>query len=145
MTARDVADVVYFDNVYDAPALDTEEKQKANLHPDQMVVHRKKTPKILLYKSDVAEFSLARVSPGDQPKRHHHTEIWDFFLGIGGQGAIKVWDESGECTAYPLPPESFLAVPPNTSHQVTNTSDTETFAFVLMHVPYDGFNYVRED
>lgn len=145
MASESAPSVIYVDNVYNGPRLDTAEKQRENLHPDQLVEHRKKTPKILLYKSGFAEFSLARVAPGDQPRRHHHTEIWDFFLGVDGDGAVNVWDADGEHTAYPIRRDSFLAIPPNTSHQVQNLSDTEAFAFLLVHVPYEGFNYVRED
>jgi mannose-6-phosphate isomerase-like protein (cupin superfamily) len=145
MAAEPAPAVVYLDSVYNAPMLDTAEKQREHLHPDQLAVHRKKTPKMLLYKSSFAEFSLARVAPGDQPRKHHHDEIWDFFLGISGDGAVKVWDAAGECTTYPIRQESFLAVPPQTSHQVCNLSDSERFVFVLAHVPYDRFNFVRED
>jgi mannose-6-phosphate isomerase-like protein (cupin superfamily) len=98
--------------------------------------------KAVLHQAPAAETSLFKVNPGEVLAAHSHPETWDLFFGISGQGEIAYEGEAGS-GVVPIGPRSFCAMPPGCRHEVRNRSRSEHFSFLLIHAPWDGYQFVR--
>ena len=98
--------------------------------------------KAVLHRVPSAETSLFSVNPGEVLAAHLHPETWDLFFGIAGEGRITYQDERRRGVA-PLKPRSFCAIPPGYQHEVCNLSPSEPLSFLLIHAPWDGYQFVR--
>lgn len=83
------------------------------------------------------KFTLIRVEPGGEVPAHHHSEVWDYFVPLEGQGLIEL--DGKDCE---MNPHSFLAVPPKDTHRVRNRSETEEFVFLLAQSPRGKYDFV---
>lgn len=98
--------------------------------------------KAVLHQVPSAETSLFSVNPGEVLAAHVHPETWDLFFGIAGEGRIAYQGERRRGVAH-LKPRSFCAMPPGYQHEVCNLSASEPLSFLLIHAPWDGYQFVR--
>lgn len=98
--------------------------------------------KAVLHQIPDAETSCFSVLPGQTLVAHVHPRTWDLFFGIAGTGEI-VYRHAGEQKAIALGPRGFCAMPPGHHHEVRNLSATEAFSFLLIHAPWEGYQFVR--
>jgi len=100
--------------------------------------------KAVLHQVPPAETSLFSVNPGEVLAAHMHPETWDLFFGIAGEGRIAYQGERRRGVAL-LKPRSFCAMPPGYQHEVRNLSRSEPLSFLLIHAPWDGYQFVRTE
>ncbi len=99
--------------------------------------------KAVLHQVPGSETSLFSVNPGEKLTSHVHTRTWDLFFVVSGHGEIRYYDEDGSTGKVPMPERAFCAVPPKCAHEVCNLSATEPFNFILIHAPWEGYDFVR--
>lgn len=97
--------------------------------------------KAVIHQVPDAETSLFKVKPGGAVKAHSHTDVWDLFIGVAGTGTIS-YVVKDEQKVTPMNEWSFCAMPPNVVHEVRNTSDTDDLMFLLIHAPWDGYDFI---
>jgi mannose-6-phosphate isomerase-like protein (cupin superfamily) len=98
--------------------------------------------KAVLHQVPESETSLFSVHPGEKLAPHVHTRTWDLFFVVSGHGEIRYSGKDGAGTV-PMPAHAFCAMPPGCQHEVCNLSTTEPFRFLLIHAPWEGYDFVR--
>ena len=99
--------------------------------------------KAVLHQVPELETSLFSVEPRrEAPPPHLHTRTWDLFLVVSGSGKIRYRGKEGTGT-IPMPMRAFCAMPPGYEHEVCNLSATEPFSFLLIHAPWQGYDFVQ--
>jgi mannose-6-phosphate isomerase-like protein (cupin superfamily) len=98
--------------------------------------------KAVLHQVPESETSLFSVNPGEKLAPHLHTRTWDLFLVVSGSGEIRYRGKDGTGT-IPMPMRAFCAMPPGYEHEVWNLSATEPFSFLLIHAPWQGYDFVQ--
>jgi mannose-6-phosphate isomerase-like protein (cupin superfamily) len=98
--------------------------------------------KAVLHQVPESETSLFSVTPGEKLAPHLHTRTWDLFLVVSGSGEIRYRGKDGTGT-IPMPMRAFCAMPPGYEHEVCNLSATEPFSFLLIHAPWQGYDFVQ--
>lgn len=98
--------------------------------------------KAVLHQIPESETSLFSVEPGETLAAHAHSRSWDLFVGISGVGEIVCSGPQG-IQQVAMGVRSFCAIPPGVSHEVRNLSDTERFSYVLVHAPWEGYDFVK--
>jgi mannose-6-phosphate isomerase-like protein (cupin superfamily) len=98
--------------------------------------------KAVLHQVPESETSLFSVNPGEKLAPHWHTRTWDLFFVVSGSGEIRYRGEDGDGTIQ-MPVRAFCAMPPGYEHEVCNLSATESFNFILIHTPWQGYDFVR--
>lgn len=98
--------------------------------------------KAVLHQVPESETSLFSVNPGEKLAPHLHTRTWDLFLVVSGSGEIRYRGKDGTST-IPMPMRAFCAMPPGYEHEVWNLSATEPFSFLLIHAPWQGYDFVQ--
>jgi mannose-6-phosphate isomerase-like protein (cupin superfamily) len=98
--------------------------------------------KAVLHQVLESETSLFSVSPGEKLAAHLHARTWDLFFVVSGLGEIRYRGKDGSDTV-PMPARAFCAIPPGYEHEVCNLSATEPFNFLLIHAPWQGYDFVR--
>ena len=98
--------------------------------------------KAVLHQVPESETSLFSVNPGEKLAPHLHTRTWDLFLAVSGSGEIRYRGKDGTGT-IPMPMRAFCAMPPGYEHEVWNLSATEPFSFLLIHAPWQGYDFVQ--
>ncbi len=99
--------------------------------------------KAVLHQVPESETSLFSVHPGEKLTPHIHTQTWDLFFVVSGQGEIRYRNKDGAAGKVPMPVRAFCAIPPGCEHEVCNLSASEPFSFVLIHAPWEGYDFVR--
>jgi mannose-6-phosphate isomerase-like protein (cupin superfamily) len=98
--------------------------------------------KAVLHQVPESETSLFSVNPGEKLAPHLHTRTWDLFFVVSGSGEIRYRGKDGAATV-PMPARAFCAMPPGYEHEVCNLSATEPFSFLLIHAPWQGYDFVE--
>lgn len=98
--------------------------------------------KAVLHQVADAETSVFSVNPGETLAAHVHPRTWDLFFGISGNAQIAYEGRDKRGTVH-LAPRSLCAMPPGYAHEVRNTSSDEPVSFLLIHAPWDGYEFVR--
>ena len=100
--------------------------------------------KAVLHQVPESETSLFSVNPGEKLAPHLHTRAWDLFFVFSGSGEIRYKDkDDGAKNTVSMPTRAFCAMPPGYAHEVCNLSTTEPFSFLLIHAPWQGYDFVR--
>lgn len=86
--------------------------------------------------SDDVVFRLTSMEPGGQDYWHEHDDSEQLIFVREGEAEIRISQPNDEETqeTHDLEPESFVYLPRNTYHQVTNTGD-ETLELIVMWAP----------
>lgn len=98
--------------------------------------------KAVLHQVADAETSVFSVNPGETLAAHVHPRTWDLFFGISGNAQIAYEGESGRGTVH-LGPRSLCAMPPGYAHEVRNMSSDEPVSFLLIHAPWNGYEFIK--
>ena len=98
--------------------------------------------KAVLHQVPESETSLFSVNPGETLAPHLHTRTWDLFFVVSGSGEIR-YRGQGDVGTVRMPVRAFCAMPPGYEHEVCNLSATEPFSFILIHTPWQGYDFVR--
>jgi mannose-6-phosphate isomerase-like protein (cupin superfamily) len=77
----------------------------------------------------------ARLPPKRSTTPHHHPKTEEIYYILEGEGLMRVGTET-----QPVGPGDAIAIPPEASHQITNTGD-ETLKFLCCCAP----GYEHED
>lgn len=90
--------------------------------------------------SDDIVFRLTSMEPGGQDYWHAHDSSEQLIFVRAGRGRIRISDPADEDDqeTYDLQPESFVYLPRNAYHQVTNTGDETLELIVIWAPPYDS-------
>jgi len=99
--------------------------------------------KAVIHQVNDAETSLFSVNPGEKLAPHYHSKTWDLFFVVSGTGEIHFKGPDGTAGTVPMPERAFCAMPPGYEHEVCNLSKTEPFSFLLIHAPWEGYDFVR--
>lgn len=97
--------------------------------------------KAILHRVPAAETSLFSVYPGEALMAHSHPRTWDLFFGVSGSGEIVYEGETGS-GRIAFGPRSFCAMPPACRHEVRNLSRSERLSFLLVHAPWEGYEFL---
>lgn len=86
--------------------------------------------------SDDVVFRLTSMEPGGQDYWHAHDVSEQLIFVRSGEGSIRISqpDDEDDQQTYRLEPESFVYLPRNAYHQVTNDG-SETLELIVMWVP----------
>lgn len=96
----------------------------------------------LVHRTPHAQVVVQMVPPGGQLEPHHHTGLWDYFVGLSGEATVSLAGDDD--STYDVDPGGFLAVPPGTTHRICNHSAEVPFVFLLVQTPYSAFDFVRD-
>jgi mannose-6-phosphate isomerase-like protein (cupin superfamily) len=97
--------------------------------------------KAVLSEHDAEQSAVFRLSPGGVIPSHLHSRVFDLFVGVSGCADITYEGQMGS-GVFRLRPNSFCAMPPGVRHEVRNNSGTEDAVFLLVHAPYEGYDYI---
>lgn len=97
----------------------------------------------LVHRNEFAQSFVQVVPVGGLIRAHRHTGTWDYFIGLSGTAQIALHVGSETARQYDMEPGGFLAVPPNTTHQIRCSSE-EPFVFFLFQAPYSAYDYITE-
>jgi len=98
--------------------------------------------KAVLHQVPESETSLFSVEPGETLAAHAHSRTWDLFIGVSGSGEIVCSGAQG-LQRVPMRARSFCAIPTGVSHEVRNLSAAERLSYVLIHAPWEGYDFVK--
>jgi mannose-6-phosphate isomerase-like protein (cupin superfamily) len=100
--------------------------------------------KAVLHQVPESETSLFSVNPGEKLAPHLHTRTWDLFFVVSGSGEIRYKDkDDGAENTVSMATRAFCAMPPGYAHEICNLSATEPFSFLLIHAPWQGYDFIR--
>jgi len=97
--------------------------------------------KAVLHQVKDVETALFCLKPGGAVKAHSHSDVWDLFIGVSGTGSIT-FIENDQLSVTAMKEWSFCAMPPNVVHEVRNLSDTDDLMFLLLHTPWEGYDFI---
>ena len=92
--------------------------------------------------SDDVVFRLTSMGPGGQDYWHAHQSSEQLIFVRSGEGTIRLSEPNDECEqeTRDLEPESFVYIPRNTYHQVTNTGEESLELIVVWAPPYESLD-----
>ena len=97
--------------------------------------------KAVLSEHDAEQSAVFRLSPGGVIESHLHSRVFDLFIGVSGCVQITYEGQQGSGVMR-LRPNSFCGMPPGVRHEVRNNSVTEDAVFLLIHAPYEGYDFI---
>lgn len=98
--------------------------------------------KAVLSEHDAEQSAVFRLSPGGVIESHLHSRVHDLFVGVAGCVEIAYEGQQGSGLVR-LKPNSFCSMPPGVRHEVRNTSKSEDGVFLLVHAPYEGYDFIQ--
>jgi len=92
--------------------------------------------------SDDIVFRLTSMGVGGQDYWHEHDDAEQLIFVRDGEGTIRISQPNDEETqeTHDLSPGSFVYLPRNTYHQVTNTGDQSLELIVIWAPPYESLD-----
>ncbi len=97
--------------------------------------------KAVLSEHGAEQTAVFRLSPGGVIETHLHSRVFDLFVGVKGCVDITYEGQHGSGLVR-LKPNAFCAMPPGVRHEVRNSSATEEAMFLLIHAPYEGYDFI---
>ena len=97
--------------------------------------------KAVLSENGAEQTAIFRLSPGGVIQTHLHSRVFDLFVGVAGCLDITYDGQQGSGLMR-LKPNSFCSMPPGVRHEVRNNSATEDGVFMLIHTPWDGYDFI---
>lgn len=97
--------------------------------------------KAVLSEHDAEQSAVFCLSPGGVIETHLHSRVFDLFVGLKGRIDITYEGQQGS-GVFHLKPNAFCGMPPGVRHEVRNNSATEDAMFLLVHAPYEGYDFV---
>lgn len=98
----------------------------------------------LVHRTEDTQVVVQLVPAGGELEAHHHTGLWDYFVGLGGQATITLSCAGRHLSTIDIGPGGFLAVPPHTTHHIVNHDPHAPFVFLLTQSPYSAYDFVTE-
>ena len=99
------------------------------------------TTKAVLSEHDAEQTAVFRLTPGGVIQNHLHSRVHDLFVGVSGCLDITYEGQQGSGVVH-LRPNSFCGMPPGVRHEVRNNSATEDGVFLLIHAPWEGYDFI---
>jgi len=97
--------------------------------------------KAVLSEHGEEQTAVFRLRPGGVIESHLHSRVFDLFMGVAGCADITYEGQQGS-GVMKLKPNAFCGMPPGVRHEVRNNSATDDAVFVLVHAPYDGYDFI---
>jgi len=97
--------------------------------------------KAVLSEHDAEQSAVFHLSPGGVIQSHLHSRVFDLFIGVSGCADITYEGQQGNGEVR-LRQGSFCSMPPGVRHEVRNNSATEDAVFLLVHAPYEGYDFI---
>jgi mannose-6-phosphate isomerase-like protein (cupin superfamily) len=97
--------------------------------------------KAVLSERGAEQTAIFRLNPGGVIQTHLHSRVFDLFVGIAGCLDITYEGQQG-AGVFHLKPNSFCSMPPGVRHEVRNNSTAEDGVFMLIHAPYEGYDFI---
>lgn len=102
------------------------------------------TTKAVLSEHGAEQSAVFCLSPGGVIETHLHSRVFDLFVGLKGRVDITYEGQQGSGVVH-LKPNAFCSMPPGVRHEVRNLSATEDAMFLLVHAPWDGYDFIPVD
>ena len=99
------------------------------------------TTKAVLSEHGAEQTAVFRLSPGAVIETHLHSRVFDLFVGIAGTLDITYEGQKGSGVVR-LKRNAFCSMPPGVRHEVRNNSATEEAMFLLVHAPWEGYDFI---
>lgn len=99
---------------------------------------------VLVHRTRHAQLAVQAVPAGGELQAHHHTGLWDYFVGLSGQATITLTSPAGATASHVVGVGGFLAVPPRTTHHIGNHDGEVPFVFLLTQAPYSAYDFVTD-
>ncbi|USZ73577.1 cupin domain-containing protein [Natronosalvus halobius] len=92
--------------------------------------------------SDDVVFRLTSMGPGGQDYWHAHEDSEQLIFVRSGTGSIRIShpDDEDDQETHDLEPESFVYLPRDAYHQVTNTGEEILELIVIWTPPYESLD-----
>lgn len=92
--------------------------------------------------SDDVVFRLSRMGEGGRDHWHRHEDAEQLLFVRSGEGRIRLSEPGDETerSTHELGPETFVYIPRDTYHQVTNTGDGPLELVVVWAPPYGSLD-----
>lgn len=97
--------------------------------------------KAVLSEHGAEQSAVFRLGPGGVIQTHLHSRVFDLFVGVAGCVDITYEGQQGNGVVR-LRPKSFCGMPPGVRHEVRNNSTTEEAVFLLVHAPWEGYDFI---
>ena len=97
--------------------------------------------KAVLSEHGPQQTAVFRLSPGAVIETHLHSRVFDLFVGLKGSLDIIYEGQQGSGLVS-LKPNAFCSMPPGVRHEVRNNSATEEAMFLLVHAPWEGYDFI---
>jgi quercetin dioxygenase-like cupin family protein len=94
-----------------------------------------------VYETERSQAELYLLRPGQKIPAHEHSEIDDVFLGVRGQGRIRIWDAAGGHVDHAVKAGVVVVVQPGTPHEVSSLEGD--FVYVLTQGPRERYDIHR--
>jgi len=102
------------------------------------------TTKAVLSEHGEEQSAVFRLAPGGVIETHLHSRVFDLFVGLKGRVDITYEGQQGS-GVFHLKPNAFCGMPPGVRHEVRNNSATEDAMFLLVHAPWEGYDFIPID
>jgi len=96
----------------------------------------------LVHRTPDAQLVVQLVPAGSELEAHRHSGLWDYFVGLSGHATVTLTLTGDEESSFELAPGGFLAVPPGTTHHISNHDLEVPFVFLLTQSPYSAYDFV---
>ena len=97
--------------------------------------------KAILSEQGPEQSAVFRLKPGGVIPSHLHSRVHDLFIGVAGCADITYEGQKGSGVVR-LKPKVFCDMPPGVRHEVRNNSKTEDAVFLLVHTPWEGYDFI---
>ncbi len=97
--------------------------------------------KAVLSEHGEEQTAVFRLKPGGVIESHLHSRVFDLFFGLAGCADITYEGQQGSGVAR-LKANVYCGMPPGVRHEVKNNSTTEDAVFILVHAPYEGYDFI---
>jgi len=99
------------------------------------------TLSLRVYETERSQAELYLLRPGQKIPAHQHSGIDDVFLGVRGQGQIRIWDPAGNHVDHVVKAGVIVVVEPGTPHEVSSVDGD--FVYVLTQSPRERYDIHR--
>jgi len=83
------------------------------------------------------EVDVNRIDVGKETKPHYHKKMTEIYLIVSGNGLMKIKNrETGKPESKKVCPLSSILIPPNHTHQLTNTGKEALVHYVICSPPW---------
>ncbi len=96
----------------------------------------------LVNQTDEVQVSVYVLEPGGKVPAHQHSQSWDISVVMEGEIEIR-FSMDADAGTLRCKRQAINMVPPGTVHEISNPSDAEPAAFLLIQSPSKSFDFIK--